>query len=180
MITLIFEPHATTIDNEARLASGWNDIQLSELGIQQARELGERYKLTDFDAVFTSDLDRAYTTARLAFAEIGPKKLCMDWRLRECDYGDFTQHTKEEVDAQKPNRIHTPFPNGESYEQTTARMQSFLEDLLRLHDNETVLVIGHRATQSGLEHLINNMALDTAVAAPWKWQPGWTYNLIKK
>jgi broad specificity phosphatase PhoE len=104
----------------------------------------------------------------------------MDWRLRECDYGDFTQHTKEEVDAQKPNRIHTPFPNGESYEQTTARMQSFLEDLLRLHDNETVLAIGHRATQSGLEHLINNMALDTAVAAPWKWQPGWTYNLIKK
>jgi len=180
MVTIIFEPHATTLDNETRLASGWNDVQLSKLGIQQARDMGKRYALTDLDAIFTSDLERAYETARLAFPELEPRKLHVDWRLRECDYGNLTQHSKEEIDNEKPQRIHTPFPNGESYEQTTKRMKSFLEDLLHFHDDEIILIIGHRATQYGLEHLVKNVPLHTTIAAPWKWQPGWTYVLTEK
>jgi broad specificity phosphatase PhoE len=177
MVTIVFEPHATTTDNEGRLASGWNDVGLSELGEQQARDLGLRRKATDFDAIFTSDLERAYHTARLAFEGTEPRKLHMDWRLRECDYGEMTQHAKEAVDAEKPKRIAVPFPGGESYEQTAERIRSFLQDLLRLRDGQTVMVIGHRATQYGLEHWVNGSPLDQAVAAPWKWQPGWTYAL---
>ena len=37
-ITLIFEAHGTTFDNEAHLSSGWNDVALSPLGEQQSRE----------------------------------------------------------------------------------------------------------------------------------------------
>lgn len=177
MVTIIFEPHSTTTDNETGLTSGWNDVALSETGRQQAKELGERRQLSDFDAVFTSDLERAYHTARLAFAGIEPRQLHMDWRLRECDYGQLTQHPKTEVDAEKPRRIAVPFPGGESYEQTAERMESFLQDLLRWHDGQTVLIIGHRATQYGLEHWINGIPLEQAVTAPWKWQPGWTYEL---
>ena len=53
MITIIFEAHATSKDNEAGLASGWNDVELSELGDRQAREMGKRYagQHFDFDAV---------------------------------------------------------------------------------------------------------------------------------
>lgn len=51
MITIVFESHATTFDNEAHLASGHNDIELSPLGIQQAKELGERYKNDSFDSI---------------------------------------------------------------------------------------------------------------------------------
>jgi broad specificity phosphatase PhoE len=175
MITIIFEPHATTTDNEAHLASGWNDVALSELGIKQAKELGQRYNLDDFDAIFTSDMERAYQTAMLAFGDIDHTKLRMDWRLRECDYGDLTQHPKAEVDAEKPNRISVPFPNGESYQDTAKRMNSFLGDLAQNFSGKKVMVIGHRATQYGLEHWINGVPLGDAVSAPWKWQPGWTY-----
>lgn len=177
MVTIIFEPHATTTDNEAGLASGWNDVALSEAGRRQAEELGKRRQLNDFDAIFTPDLERAYRTIRLAFPDIGPRQLHIDWRLRECDYGQLTQHPKEEVDAEKPQRITKPFPGGESYDQTAARMRSFLQDLLWFHDGQTVLVIGHRATQYGLDHWINSIPLEQAVTAPWKWQPGWTYEL---
>ena len=31
MITIIFEAHATSLDNEAHKASGWNDVALSAL-----------------------------------------------------------------------------------------------------------------------------------------------------
>lgn len=176
MITIIFEAHSTTIDNEAHLASGWNDVSLSELGIKQSKELGERYNINDFDAIFVSDMERAYQTATLAF-NIEPKKLLVDWRLRECDYGELTQHAKEEVDAQKAQRIYEPFPGGESYEQTSLRMKSFLSDLIRFYDGKVVMIIGHRATQYGLEHWIEGVTIIEAVKAPWKWQPGWQYEL---
>ena len=56
MVTIIFEAHSATLDNEAYRSSGHNDVDLSELGIKQSKELGERYKNENFDAIFCSDL----------------------------------------------------------------------------------------------------------------------------
>jgi len=173
MITIIFEAHGTTFDNEARRASGHNDIALSLLGEQQSKEMGERHANDHFDAIFCSDLQRAYKSAEIGFGDKWP--IVKDARLRECDYGDYTQHPSEEVEAQKPLCITEPFPNGESYTQTTERMRSFLEDLLKNYDGKKVMLIGHRATQYGLDHLINGVPLETLVASKFKWQPGWMY-----
>ncbi len=173
MIEIIFEAHGTTFDNEAHLSSGWNDIALSPLGEQQSKEMGERYKDDHFDAIFCSDLKRAYKSAEIAF---GNKWLIVkDARLRECNYGDLTQHQSSEVDAEKPLRIHEPFPNGESYTETTARMKSFLVDLIKNYEGKRVMIIGHRATQYGLDNLINGVPLDQLTASHFKWQPGWRY-----
>ncbi len=177
MITIIFEAHGTTFDNEAHLSSGWNDIALSPLGEQQSKEMGERYKDDHFDVIFCSDLQRAYKSAEIAFGTKFP--ILTDMRLRECNYGDFTQHPSEEVDAQKPQRIIEPFPNGESYNQTTERMKSFLEDLLKNHDGKRVMIIGHRATQYGLDKLINGVTIEQLVSSKFKWQPGWEYKFNK-
>ena len=126
-IEIIFEAHGTTYDNEAHLSSGHNDVKLSSLGIQQSKEMGERYKDAYFDTIFCSDLERAYNSAEIAFGDKFP--IFKDARLRECDYGDLTQHPSSEVDVEKPKRIYAAFPNGESYEQTSARMKEFLNYL---------------------------------------------------
>ncbi len=175
MITIIFETHGTTFDNEAHLASGHNDIELSPLGIQQSKEMGERYKNDYFDVIFCSDLQRAYKSAEIAFGNKYP--IIKDVRLRECNYGDFTQHPSEEVDKQKPLRINEPFPNGESYIQTTTRMKDFLIDLSNNYDGQEVMIIGHRATQFGLENIINHVSLEQLTSTHFKWQPGWEYEL---
>lgn len=175
MVTIIFEAHSTTLDNENRVSSGHFDVELSELGIKQSKELGERYKNEHFDVILCSDLQRSYKTAELAFGARFP--VIRDKRLRECDYGDLTRQPSAIVDAQKPKRISNPFPNGESYEQTAGRMKSFLTDLLKDFGHKRVMIIGHRATQYGLEHWINHIPIQEAVTAPWKWQPGWTYEL---
>ncbi len=54
---IYFVTHSTTKDNEAGISSGWKDAELSELGIQQAKELGERLKnikiiIMDFGGTF--------------------------------------------------------------------------------------------------------------------------------
>jgi len=176
MVTIIFEPHPTTIDNEAERASGWYDVELSELGLERAELLGDRRRDEKFDAVFCSDLQRSYKSGQIAF-EGTDVPIFIDWRLREADYGEMTQKPSSEVGPQKPNKITEPFPGGESYEMTIARMKSFLEDLLKFYDGKRVMVIGHRATQYALEHLILGKPLEEVVPAPWSWQPGWEYEL---
>ena len=177
MVEIIFEAHGTTFDNEAHLSSGHNDVELSPLGVQQSKEMGERYKDDNFDAIFCSDLQRAYKSAEIGFGNKWP--IIKDARLRECNYGDFTQRPSSEVEPEKIKRIHEPFPNGESYEQTTARMKSFLEDLLKNYEGKKVMIIGHRATQYGLENIISGKSLEELISMPFKWQPGWEYNLEK-
>lgn len=177
MIEIIFEPHATSYDNEAHLASGHNDVDLSELGVKQAKDLGQRRGGEHFDAVFTSDLKRAYRTAELAFGKKFP--VYQDKHLRECDYGQHQQRPSETVEADRINRLSQPFPGGESYEQCAERMRAFLDELLAKHDGQRVLIIGHRATQYGLERWILGKPLAEIVTAPWQWQPGWVYHLEK-
>lgn len=176
MVTIIFESHGTTLDNEAHLASGHFDAELSDLGVKQSKELGERYTNDRFDAVFCSNLQRSYKTAEIAFCNKFP--VIKDARLRECDYGNMTRMASGKVDAEKLKRIDTPFPSGESYEQTSARMRDFLQYLLKEYDGKRVMIIGHRATQYGLENLINKIPLAKIISAPWKWQPGWKYALV--
>lgn len=175
MITIIFESHATSLDNENHLSSGHFDVALSPLGEKQANELGERHKSEHFDAIFVSDLQRSFKIAEIAFGSKFP--IIRDPRLRECDYGDLTRHLSEEVESLKVKHIKKPFPNGESYEDCLIRMKEFLDDLTKNYNGKKVLIIGHRATQYGLEHFINGKSLKELVTTPFKWQPGWSYQL---
>jgi len=175
MVTIIFEAHSTTKDNEAGTAAGWYDVELSELGEQQAKQMGGRYKGQHFDAIFCSDLQRSYKTAQLAFGSKFP--IITDARLRECNYGTLNRAPKNTIEAMKAEAVETPFPGGESYQDTSARMKAFLQDLLTNYDGTTVLIIGHRAIQYGLEEWVKGLKLAGIVVAPWQWQPGWKYEL---
>jgi alpha-ribazole phosphatase/probable phosphoglycerate mutase len=79
--------------------------------------------------------------------------------------------------AEKPKHIHEPFPNGESYDETYVRMKSFLDDLRRDYAGKRVMVIGHRATQYAIEHMLNGVPYEKLVTTHFKWQPGWVYEI---
>ena len=174
-MTIVFETHATSLDNEAGLAAGQFDAPLSPAGERQARELGARYEGERLDAVFCSDLERSWRTAEIAFAGRG-LAILRDPRLREIDYGDWTRQPADQVDAEKPRRLTVPFPKGESYAQACERIQSFLADTLRDYAGRRVLIVGHRATLYGLQHWLEGRPLEELVSAPWRWQPGWRFN----
>lgn len=179
MVTIILESHATSVDNEAGVASGHRDVPLSDRGRRQAGEMGERYAGRRIDAVYCSDLQRAYETAEIAFTGRGIP-IMRDRRLRECDYGDFTGRARKEIGIERTRRLTEPFPGGESIAQAAERIREFLRDIRVRHDGETVLVIGHSATHSGLEHWINGVSLEEAVAEQGTSQPGFTYVLTEE
>jgi broad specificity phosphatase PhoE len=176
MVRIIFESHSTSEDNEAERSSGRFDAELSTLGKQQAKELGQRYQDQKLDAVFCSDLRRSFETAKLAFGK-SDTPIIKDRRLSEIDYGDLTRNPSKVVEKAKIEHIKISFPDGESYVQTTEKVKEFLFEVKNDRDEQTVMIIGHRATQYALENLINGIDLKKAVTSPWSWQPGWTYEL---
>jgi broad specificity phosphatase PhoE len=175
-MTIWLEMHATSLDNEARLASGWYDVGLSPLGARQAQELGERRRHTGLAAIFCSDLRRAYDTAQIAFSD-SVTPIVRDARLRECDYGTMNRHPVAEIDTRRLRSISEPFPGGESYEGATRRVAEWMREAAAGYSAETILVIGHRATFYALEHLCRGVPLAEVIAATWQWQPGWRYEV---
>ena len=97
-ITVVFETHAISEDNELGVASGWNHSRLSERGRRQARELGERRSDDGIATVFSSDLRRAVETADIAFGS-GATPILLDWRLREATTANGTAIRPKRTDA---------------------------------------------------------------------------------
>jgi 2,3-bisphosphoglycerate-dependent phosphoglycerate mutase len=176
VVQIVFETHQTTEDNEAGIATGWLPGRLSALGRRQATELGERRRHDGLDAVFSSDLARAVETVDVAFASSDVPVL-LDWRLRECNYGELNGMPRDRVHTDRLAQLAAPFPGGESWQEAVGRVGRFLTDLLPRWDGARVLVVGHAATQLGLEHHLRGVALAKALSADFTWQPGWEYVL---
>lgn len=176
MTTIWFESHGTSIDNEDGRASGWNDVDLTKKGLQQAKELLERCRDRGLSAIFTSDLQRAVKTAIPTASELH-LPIYTDKRLRECDYGKLTLKTKDLIEAERIKRIAEPFPGGESYEQAVGRMESLIDTIKTDFQDQTIMIVGHRATHFALDHLVDGKSLEDCINANWQWQPGWQYEL---
>lgn len=178
-IKITYFVHGTTIDNEAHISSGWSDVDLSPLGIQQSKELTAHTRDKKFDVVFTSDLKRAIDSAQIAWGEQYP--VVQDERLRECNYGDYNGQSSDIVEPLQEQAITTPMPGGESYEDVKERIQSFLADLKQNYEGKHVAIVGHKAPQLALDVLLKNMTWEEAFETDWRkrkaWQPGWEYIL---
>jgi 2,3-bisphosphoglycerate-dependent phosphoglycerate mutase len=124
-MTLVFETHATTIDNETGHATGWLPGQLSAIGRAQARELGLRRRDEAIDVIVASDLRRAVETVEVAFSGLDVP-VSFDSRLRECNYGRLNGAPVTEL--RRPDHLDTPYPDGESWWQAVDRVVRWLAE----------------------------------------------------
>jgi 2,3-bisphosphoglycerate-dependent phosphoglycerate mutase len=173
-IRIVFETHSTTEDNENGVATGWLPGKLSRIGREQAAELGRRRAHDHIAAVFCSDLTRAAHTAAIAFAGTDIPVL-LDWRLRECDYGELNGSPAADLHLHRPEHVDQPYPGGESWRQAVARVSSFVTDLPCRWSDQRVLVIGHVATRWGLAHVLTGERLEDLSRRDFAWQQGWEY-----
>src|SRR5471030_3280329 len=90
---LVLVRHGQSEWNLKNLFTGWKDPDLTETGVAEAREAGQRLKARGlaFDVCFTSALSRAQRTLNLALGELGQTRLPItsDAALNERDYGDL-------------------------------------------------------------------------------------------
>jgi 2,3-bisphosphoglycerate-dependent phosphoglycerate mutase len=154
---LVLVRHGQSEWNLKNLFTGWRDVDLTELGIKEARDAGRKLKAKGiaFDVAFTSVLKRATRTLDLMLAEMGQTKIPVfkDKALNERDYGDLSGLNKD--DARKKwgeEQVHiwrrsydVAPPSGESLRDTAARVLPYYirEILPRVLRGERVLVTAH-------------------------------------
>jgi 2,3-bisphosphoglycerate-dependent phosphoglycerate mutase len=103
MPTLVLIRHGQSAWNLENRFTGWWDVDLTEQGVEEARDAGTlmKDKGLDFDLCFTSFQSRAIKTLHLALESMGrlwlPEE--KDWRLNERHYGGLTGLNKAETAA---------------------------------------------------------------------------------
>ena len=135
------------------------DVELSELGQDQARALGTglRNLLADDrpTLVWSSPYARAQQTAELSLAAAGEDRFVLvDERLRDRELGVLDLLTTKGVlhryplEAERRRWLgkfyHRP-PGGESWADVVLRIRSFLHDLEAVPDGTRVVVVCHDA-----------------------------------
>lgn len=174
-VKITYFVHSITTDNESGIATGILPGVLSEEGVRRAMALKSDIGRREFDAVFTSDLDRAIKTAEIWF---GPDVAMQDARLRECDYGEMNggPHSFKNY---MMDFVETPFPGGESYLDVEARIADFLKDIEEKYEGKHIAIVAHQAPQLSLDVLLGGRMWAQAIDEDWRktgaWQPGWEY-----
>jgi 2,3-bisphosphoglycerate-dependent phosphoglycerate mutase len=91
MHKLVLLRHGESTWNKENLFTGWTDVDLSEKGVEEARESGRVLKEQGytFDVAFTSVLKRAIRTLWIVLDEMDLMwiPVIRDWRLNEKHYG---------------------------------------------------------------------------------------------
>lgn len=91
MYRLILVRHGESVWNKANRFTGWVDVDLSEKGVEEAREAGRVLRKEGYDpkVAYTSYLKRAIKTLHLALEEMDRLWIPVrkTWRLNEKHYG---------------------------------------------------------------------------------------------
>src|SRR5690348_7218296 len=129
--------HGVTLWNLEQRLCGHHDIPLSDRGYLQARWLARRLRLENICAIYSSDLRRAYETARL-IADQQPASVPLHispvWR--EMSFGDWEGLTYQQIATEYKNElsfftdpVHSTPPNGESFPHLVQRICSAFANL---------------------------------------------------
>jgi len=143
---------ATVLTAEDRFA-GSTDVELSDEGREQARQLAERLRREKMIAIYASPLGRTVETARIIAQPHGLEVVRREG-LREIAHGRWEQMTRREVEEKFPEEAaaweedpYTFAPvGGESGLAVTARALPALLDIVRAHRSGCVTVVSHKAT----------------------------------
>jgi len=148
MTTLFLARHGQTIWHTENRFAGSSDIQLSEIGQNQARGLAAWAGGRSIETVIASPLIRARETAMPAALRLG-LPLATDARLRESDFGMAEGLTMAELrerfpaaaDAFVNDPAANPWPGAEAPEAVAARAVAALQDAAAA--GKTTLIVAH-------------------------------------
>ncbi len=167
-LTLTLIRHGQTAWNRDKRLQGHLDIPLDALGRAQAQALAPVLAALQPDAIYSSDLSRAWETARLAAAKAYPVE---PWPLvRERHCGHFQGHDPESAAQSDPEgwakfvarELDYVPVGGESLRMFAERVRSALLTLLERHGGAHVVVVTH----GGVIDMTRRLLLDLPLTPP--------------
>ena len=164
MMELILVRHGETIWNRDGRVQGFSDMDLSDVGVQQARQLALSLKDAPLLSIYSSPLIRAHKTARI-INEYHHAPLHIEPGLMEMDQGDFEGLTFQELMACEKDFLQkwmsdpasVQMPNGESFIELQDRAWKVIEGIIG--KSEDALVVSHNFTIAAILCKIKNISL---------------------
>ncbi len=119
---------------------------------QQAVKLAENFPVERVDAIYASDLQRAMVTAETIAKQFG-LPVQAEPAFRELSFGDWEGLTYQQIvdkwEDAMANFLQHPdileIPGGESFPAVQKRAVTRLNELIREHDGQTIVVVAHGA-----------------------------------
>lgn len=175
MTKFILVRHGQSEANKHGLFAGHSDFPLSELGLLQAERTAE-YILErhTVDAIYSSDLGRAYSTALPVSKRTGVE-IIPDQRLREIFAGEWESMSFEDIAVKFPedraiwnNDIGNSRPtDGESVRELADRILSRLTEIGEENQGKTVLVTFHATPIRSMQTLWQTGGLENMKDVKW-------------
>jgi len=164
---IILVRHGETEWNLSGRWQGHADSALSKRGVSQAEFLGKRIKSMPVDAVYSSDLERAMHTSRLAVVSSHWDALPMA-ELRERGLGVLEGMTTSEMQSKQSDVYHQFLnngpeyqpPGGESFQQFFDRCSNAVENLVDMHPGKKILCFTHGGVLGVIFRKVLNLGLD--------------------
>lgn len=167
--------HGETAWNVDSRLQGHLDIPLNDVGLWQARQAALALADEPIDAIYSSDLQRAWVTAR-AVAETTQAPLTAHQGLRERSFGVLQGHTFEELEAKEPEQAYrwrkrdpafAP-EGGESLIALRERITATTHALAAQHVGGQIVLVAH----GGVLDVLYRAATRQDIQAPRTWQLG--------
>jgi probable phosphoglycerate mutase len=147
----LFLRHGQAKNNVERILAGRTEgFPLTELGIQQAEQIGNFLKFFNISTIYSSPIERAEHTAKIVANSIG-LNYKVDERLTEIDMGSFSGMHYDEM-FKKHGNVFLKFYQGhpivdttgiESFTNVKKRVSNMIDHCLKQHAGKTVLLVTH-------------------------------------
>lgn len=166
--------HGQSQGNEKGLLLGHTDLDLTELGYEQAQKTATFLHDVPVDAIYSSDLLRAYHTA-LATANDKGLSVTRDRELREIFLGDWEgavvsdlrEGCPAEFDVWRENFGRVCPPNGETPIEVQERVMRAVLRLCERHKGQTIFLFSHGAAIRVLKAACDGKSPDEIKDVPW-------------
>ena len=169
---LVLVRHGQSEWNKLNLFTGWKDPNLTQQGIAEASQAGEKLKdmSIKFDLMYTSVLQRAQLTGTIILEKLDQLNIPIEKNvnLNERDYGSLTGMNKDQARAEfGEEQVHiwrrsydVPPPGGESLKNTYDRVVPYFKDkvLAQLESGKNILIAAHGNSLRSLVKYIENIS----------------------
>ena len=148
---IIFLRHGQAENNTKKILAGRSPgVNLTEAGIQQAKQAGKMLESLNISAIYSSPIDRALQTAEIVGKHCD-LEISIDDRLIELDMGKFTKMPYDEIFAKHGN-VFLKFYEGseevsengvETFTKVQKRVFDMVDFVINKHNNENVVLVTH-------------------------------------
>lgn len=166
--------HGETEWNKEGKMQGWQNSNLTDKGVENAKKLGESLKNIEFDYIYCSPLGRAIDTAKYIRGDKSTEIIIED-SLKEMGFGSWEGKERTVLEELYPVQRHNFFNkphlyepvDGESYQELIGRIGAVLEKIAGDTTAENILVVTHAAVIKAIYSIIKDIPLEDFWGPPY-------------